>query len=30
LVIIAQGRTVDDFEYWLPMFYNTITTLQII
>jgi hypothetical protein len=30
LVMIAQGRTVEDFEYWLPMFYNTITTAQII
>jgi hypothetical protein len=30
LFIIAQGRTPEDFEYWLPMFYNTITTLEII
>jgi len=30
LILIAQGRTVEDFEYWLPMFYNTITTVQII
>jgi hypothetical protein len=30
LIMIAQGRTVEDFEYWLPMFYNTITTAQII
>jgi hypothetical protein len=30
LVIIAQGRTVEDFEYWLPMFYNTISTCSII
>jgi hypothetical protein len=30
LVIIAQGRTPEDFEYWLPMFYNTIMTTQIL
>ena len=30
LVLIAQGRTVQDFEYWLPMFFNTITTVKII
>jgi hypothetical protein len=30
LILIAQGRTVEDFEYWLPMFYNTITTADII
>jgi hypothetical protein len=30
LILIAQGRTVEDFEYWLPMFYNTITTAEII
>lgn len=30
LVLTAQGRTPEDFEYWLPMFYNTITTLHII
>ncbi len=29
LVIIAQGRTPEDFEYWLPMFYNTIFNLEI-
>jgi hypothetical protein len=29
LVIIAQGRTPEDFEYWLPMFYNTITTTNV-
>ena len=22
-VMIAQGRTPEDFDYWLPMFYNT-------
>ena len=30
LIMIAQGRTVEDFEYWLPMFYNTMTTTQLI
>jgi hypothetical protein len=30
LVIIAQGRTPEDFDYWLPMFYNAMTTAQII
>ena len=30
LIMIAQGRTVEDFEYWLPMFYNTMTTAQLI
>lgn len=30
LIVIAQGRTPQDFEYWLPMFYNSITTLQVI
>jgi hypothetical protein len=30
LVMIAQGRTVEDYEYWLPMFYNTMVTLKII
>jgi hypothetical protein len=30
LAMIAQGRTVEDFEYWLPMFYNTMTTTKII
>lgn len=30
LVIIAQGRTPEDFDYWLPMFYNSITTLRIV
>jgi hypothetical protein len=30
LVIIAQGRTPEDFDYWLPMFFNTITTTQIV
>lgn len=30
LVLTAQGRTPEDFDYWLPMFYNSITTVQII
>jgi hypothetical protein len=30
LVLIAQGRTVEDFEYWLPMFFNTMVTTQIL
>ncbi len=30
LVLIAQGRTPEDFEYWLPMFYNTMTTVNIL
>lgn len=30
LVLIAQGRTPEDFEYWLPMFFNTMTTVNIL
>jgi hypothetical protein len=30
LIVIAQGRTPEDFEYWLPMFYNAITTIGLI
>jgi len=30
LIMIAQGRTVDDFDYWLPMFYNVMMTVEII
>jgi hypothetical protein len=30
LILIAQGRTVEDFEYWLPMFFNSITTCTVI
>lgn len=26
LVLLAQGRTLEDFDYWLPMFYNTMMT----
>jgi hypothetical protein len=29
LIIIAQGRTPEDYEYWLPMFFNIITTCDI-
>ena len=30
LVVVAQGRTPEDYEYWLPMFYNAIITLKIL
>jgi hypothetical protein len=30
LIMIAQGRTPEDYDYWLPMFYNSMTTTQII
>jgi hypothetical protein len=30
LVCIAQGRTVEDFEYWLPKMFNTFSTLSVI
>ena len=30
LILTAQGRTVEDFDYWLPMFFNTITTCSIL
>jgi hypothetical protein len=30
LVLVAQGRTVEDYEHWLPMFFNTITTCNIL
>jgi hypothetical protein len=30
LVLIAQGRTPEDFEYWLPMFYNTMMTTELL
>ncbi|MBN1876255.1 MAG: hypothetical protein JXA33_18670 [Anaerolineae bacterium] len=29
LIMIAQGATPEAFEYWLPMFFNTMTTVQI-
>lgn len=28
LLLVAQGRTIEDFEYWLPMFYNTMMTVK--
>jgi hypothetical protein len=30
LVLIAQGRTTEDFEYWLPMFYNSMVTVELL
>ena len=29
LIMIAQGRTVEDFDFWLPMFYNVMMTAEI-
>ncbi len=29
LVFIAQGATVKEYEYWLPMFFNTMVTFQV-
>ena len=29
LVFIAQGATVEDYEYWLPMFYNTMNAYEL-
>jgi len=28
LLLIAQGETPEDFDYWLPMFFNTMMTLE--
>ena len=28
-ILIAQGRTPEDFDYWLPMFYNIMTTAYV-
>ena len=28
-IIIAQGRTPEDFEYWLPMFYNIMMNFHV-
>jgi hypothetical protein len=28
-VVIAQGKTVEDFDHWLPMFYNTMMNIQV-
>ncbi len=30
LILIAQGRTLEDFDHWLPVFYKTMMTPQII
>jgi hypothetical protein len=30
VVFIAQGANVKDYEYWLPMFYNTMVTFQVV
>ena len=29
LVLTAQGATSDEFEHWLPMFYNTMVTVEL-
>jgi hypothetical protein len=29
VVFIAQGATVNEYDYWLPMFFNTMVTFQI-
>ena len=29
VVFIAQGATVKEYDYWLPMFYNTMVTFQV-
>lgn len=29
LILIAQGATPEDFDYWLPMFYNSLMTVEI-
>ena len=30
LVLMAQGETAEEFEYWLPMFFNTMMTIEIL
>ena len=30
LVVIAQGRTPEDYDYWLPMFFNMMTTCSVL
>ena len=30
LVVIIQGKTPEDYEYWMPMFYNIMTTLKVL
>ena len=29
LTFVAQGSTVEEFDYWLPMFYNTMMTVEV-
>ena len=29
LFLVAQGSTVEEFDYWLPMFFNTMMTFEI-
>ncbi len=29
LLLIAQGATPEEFQYWLPMFYNTMMTIEL-
>jgi hypothetical protein len=29
LIVMAQGATPDEFEYWLPMFYNALMTVEV-
>ncbi len=29
LTMIAQGATEDEFDYWVPMFYNTMMTMEL-
>lgn len=29
LILIAQGATVEEYKYWLPMFYNTMVNFEI-
>jgi hypothetical protein len=29
LLLIAQGATPEEFKYWLPMFYNTMMTIEL-
>lgn len=29
LTLIAEGTSAEEFEYWLPMFYNTMMTMTL-
>jgi hypothetical protein len=29
LILLAQGQTVQDFDYWMPMFFNTLMTAEV-